>query len=210
MVIACCNQKGGVGKTLLSVHLAASLHERKGGKPVVAVDADVSGGLSSWLSEAAPDLQVVRLEHPDDIARRVPDLSRTSDVICDGPAGLSPTTRALMLVADLVIVPTGPGRADLEAALTACRTLQDAAQARGGPPKGLLVLNRIQSRTRLSGESLDALKSFPIPVAKHSIGSRVAFADAYGQGCTVWNLGSAARVAADELQAVVKEILHAA
>lgn len=47
MIVALANQKGGVGKTTLTVHLAAYLSQR--GRRVVVVDGDPQGNATSWL-----------------------------------------------------------------------------------------------------------------------------------------------------------------
>ena len=49
-VVALTNSKGGVGKSTVSVHLAAWSQER--GLRTALVDADIQGASSLWLHEA--------------------------------------------------------------------------------------------------------------------------------------------------------------
>ena len=51
MIVAVANQKGGVGKTTLVVHLGSWLSRR--GYRVALVDGDPQGNLSSWLLDGA-------------------------------------------------------------------------------------------------------------------------------------------------------------
>lgn len=53
MIIAVINQKGGVGKTITSAHLAACLAERG---PVTLVDLDAQGSLSNYFEIENPAL----------------------------------------------------------------------------------------------------------------------------------------------------------
>ena len=70
MIFAFTNSKGGVGKSTLSVHLAVWLKERSGS--VALIDSDVQGSSSVWLHEVSPEMQILRLQTPDDILEQVP------------------------------------------------------------------------------------------------------------------------------------------
>jgi chromosome partitioning protein len=58
-IIGIANQKGGVGKTTIAVHLAVGL--ARTGKRVILVDADPQGNASSWLTDGAQDGGMYRL-----------------------------------------------------------------------------------------------------------------------------------------------------
>jgi chromosome partitioning protein len=58
-IIALANQKGGVGKTTLTVHLAVGAARR--GKRVVVLDADPQGNSTSWLLDGDQDEGMYRL-----------------------------------------------------------------------------------------------------------------------------------------------------
>lgn len=103
-VIAILNQKGGVGKTTLAVHLAAWLHEQ--GHKVTLADCDTQQSSSEWIREAIPDIKAVRLDNPDIILNELPILAQDADyVVADGPGSQTETSRALLLRGDLAIVP---------------------------------------------------------------------------------------------------------
>lgn len=58
-IIAMANQKGGVGKTTLTVHLAVGA--ARAGKRVLVVDADPQGNLTSWLLDGEQENGMYRL-----------------------------------------------------------------------------------------------------------------------------------------------------
>ena len=87
-IVALTNSKGGVGKSTVSVHLAAWVHER--GRRVALVDADAQGSSSHWLQEAVPEVPIFRLQSPDEILDQVRVLAPQFDVlVIDGPASIA-------------------------------------------------------------------------------------------------------------------------
>jgi chromosome partitioning protein len=205
-LIALTNSKGGVGKSTLAVHLAVWMKDR--GLNVSLIDADVQQSSSRWITGMEPEILVSCLHTPDDIIEQAPRLKEASDiVIADGPAGLAEQTRALLLIADEALIPVGPSALDMMAAEQAVRVVKQAQQIRGGLPKALLVLNRVQGRTRLGKEALEAVELLGLPVVGQPIHLRTAFADASGQYSVVWRMGSSAKEAASELFEVFEEVL---
>lgn len=206
VLIAVINQKGGVGKSTFAVHLAVWHHEQ--GKRVALVDADVQGSSARWMQASVPDLHVEALHEPDDILERARVLREEYEVIvADGPPGLAEITRALLLVADVALVPCGPSLLEVEAAHTAVRVIKNAQAIRGGNPRALLVLNRLQAdRFTLTREAVEAVEQLGIPRCGSVLRLRQAVADAPGQRSVVWNMGSKAKQAADEMTAIIREV----
>ena len=202
MIIALTNSKGGVGKSTLAVHLAVWCQEQ--GATVALVDADAQGSSSLWLQEAAPAIPVFRLQTPDDILDQVPGLLGDYEhLVLDGPAGLSEVTRAILLVANMALLPCGPSVLDLRAAQDAIRVVRQAQKIRQGPPVAWLVPNKLQVQYRLSREFLEAAQALEI-AAVPGLRLRQAFAEAAGQGTVVWRLGPRGATAANE----IKELCH--
>jgi chromosome partitioning protein len=205
-VIAFTNSKGGVGKSTLAVHLAIWLQER--GHRVAFIDADVQRSSSRWLSQMDQDLLVTCLHTPDDIIEQTPRLQEAADyVVADGPGGLTELTRAILLIAQVALIPVGPSALDLLAAEQAVRVVKQAQQIRGGMPRGMLILNRVQARTRLAREAQEAVDMFGLPVASKPIRLRTAFADASGQASVVWQMGTSAKDASKDLNHVFGEVM---
>ncbi len=204
-MIALTNSKGGVGKSTLAVHLAVWLKEQ--GFSVALIDADVQHSSSRWLSRLDPSIPIQRLHTPDDIIEQAPEMKANADyVVADGPAGMAEVTRAILLVADRAIIPLGPSALDLFAAEQSARVVAQAQQIRGGLPEAFLLLNRVQSRTRLAKEAVEAVALLGLPVARKRVHLRTAYADASGQNTVVWRM-PAAREAAVELKSVFGEMM---
>lgn len=186
MLIALANSKGGVGKSTISVHLAVMAHER--GRKVALIDADAQESSSRWIKDLESPFPVHRLQTPDDVIEHADEIVRGFDlVIADGPAGLSEVTRALLMVADLALLPCGPSALDLRALQDALRVVGQARKIRRGAPQACVIPNKLQTGYRLSHELLDAAGRLSVP-SLEGLKLRQAYADAAGQGTVVWRL----------------------
>lgn len=206
MIITTANSKGGVGKSTLAVHLVLWLHQQ--GQNVILIDVDMQQSSSRWIKEAFPDIRVISFQTPDEVLEEVPKLEEeVSVVVADGPAGMAELTRALLMVADLALVPCGPSALDLEASAQAVRVIKQARNVRkNGKPEALFVVNKLQPHTRLSRELLESSATIGIPVAKTAVHFRQVYADAPGQRTVVWDMGYRGAEAVAELNQLFLEV----
>lgn len=206
MIIVIANSKGGVGKSTLSVHLAAWLHQQ--GHRVTLADCDTQQSSSEWIGEAAPEVTTVRLDNPDVILNELPLLNQETDfVVADGPGSQTETSRALLLRADLAIVPCKASMLEVRALAKATEKLRQAQDIRAGKPAAVIVLSMVGRNYRLTQDMKDAAAALDLPIADTPLILRQVYADAPGQGAVVWNLGSRAYDAAKEVDHLFREIL---
>jgi len=208
-IVAIINQKGGAGKSTVAVHLARWLQKQK--KSVAVVDADAQCSSSKWLSRLAQDIPCEIIQAPDALLDELPKLlEKYPWVIVDGPAALSETTRAVILVADLAIVPCQPTGVDLESASDTVRLIHQAQRIRRGDPKAVMFVNRAVKGTKLKDEAIEVLRLMPgVTVLESVIHQRQILADCFGQNSTVFDLtGSTAGIARRELEQLFKKALE--
>lgn len=206
MIIVIANSKGGVGKSTIAVHLAAWLSEQ--GHGVTLADCDAQQSSSDWVREAAPDVQAVRLADADEILDRLPLLATKTDfIVADGPGSNAETSRALLLRADLAIVPCKASMLEARALTQATNVLRQAQDIRGGSPRAIIVLSMVGKNYRLTQDMRDAAKTLELPLAQTAITLRQVYADAPGQGAVVWQLASRGREAAAEVESLFNELL---
>jgi chromosome partitioning protein len=206
MIIVVANSKGGVGKSTIAVQLAAWLHEQ--GHRVILADCDTQQSSSEWSKEAAPEVRTVRLENPDQILDQLPILAGEADyVVADGPGSNTETSRALLLRADLAIVPCKASMLEVRALAQATGVLRQAQDIRHGKPRAIIVLSMVGVHYRLTKDMRDAAAALDLPIAATPLTLRQIYADAPGQRAVVWHLGARARDAALEVQQLFREIL---
>src|SRR5262245_3380275 len=206
MIIVVANSKGGVGKSTLAVHLAAWLHDR--GHRVTLADCDTQHSSSDWVSEAVPGVQTVRLDDPDKILDQLPTLAQQTDyVVADGPGSNTENSRALLLRADLAVVPCKASMLEVRALAQATNVLRQVQDIRGGHPRATIVLSMVGKNYRLTQDMKDAAAALELPLAKTALTLKQIYADAPGQGAVVWQLGSRGREATAEVEALFRELL---
>jgi chromosome partitioning protein len=207
MIVALLNQKGGVGKTTLALHLAGEWSRE--GRRVTLIDADPQGSALDWSEQRARDgfqrlFGVIGLAR-DTLHREAPEMARDADhVVIDGPPRVAGLLRSALLAADLVLIPAQPSPFDGWASGEMLKLIEEARIFR--PQLGArFVLNRCAARTIIARETAETLAGHEPPLLATRIGQRVAFADAAQSGRLVAELDDASP-AAREITALAAEV----
>lgn len=203
------NQKGGCGKSTTSVHFAYWLQVKKK-QTVLLVDADAQRSSSLWLENTDSGISCLVLQSPDDLLEQIPELAEQYEqVVVDGPASLSESTRAILFRSDLAIIPVQPTGVDLRSASDAMRLVKQAQSVRNGLPTAALFLSRAVKGTRLKDEAISLLQQTPgARLLRSVIHQKQAIADTSGQSATVWELpGKPPADSAKEYTSLFREIM---
>ena len=204
MLVVVGNQKGGVGKTTLAVHLAVLAQQA--GRQTLLIDLDPQRSAASWwrareaetplMLETTPDRldEMLQAAKSDGVDLAVIDTRPSAEVDAVQVAKLS----------DLVLVPTRPGILDLRAILDTLDT------AKGTARRAMVTLNACKP-SRGAGEASDtvdarhALAAFGVPVAPVSIVNRDAFSTALRAGLTACEADPKSK-AASEMHALWRTV----
>ncbi len=186
-VISILNQKGGVGKTTIAVHLATALARKK--KRVLLVDADPQGSALDWsAARKDPALFPVVGLPKSSLHKELPALAANYDfVVIDGPPRVYDVARSAIMASDLVIVPVQPSPYDVWAAKEIIDLLEEASVYKANLKK-VFAINRKIANTAIGRDVVDALRAYPLPVLKSALCQRVPFAESATQGLTVYEL----------------------
>ena len=206
MIVGVLNQKGGVGKTTLSVNLAACL--ARTGARVLLIDADPQGSSLDWAAarQGEPLFSVVGFPRAT-IHKEIAQLGLGYDhIIIDGPPRVTDLARSAIMASDIVVIPVQPSPYDIWAAEEVVKLITEARVYKENI-KSVFVVNRKITNTAIGRDVREALAAYPVHVLAASIAQRVVFAEAAAQGQAIFEIDQAGPAVA-EMEAVAAELME--
>lgn len=208
MIFGLLNQKGGVGKTTLSVCIAHKLARDNPSARVLLVDADPQQSALSWseVRETKPPFTVIGMAKKS-LHRDLPSIAVDyQHVIIDAPPRVTELARSCVMASDVVVIPCTPSPYDVWASQDTVQLVKEAAVYKESL-KYCFVINRKIANTAIGRDVISALNDMDVPVLKSDVCQRVTFAEAAASGMTVFDIDPESK-ASEEIENVVNELLE--
>lgn len=180
-IIVIANQKGGSGKSTLTVHLAAAA-EQAGDGPIIITDTDPQGTAGDWFNQRkrsgldTPRYAPIALSEIADKAAAL-DEAGASYLFIDTAPSVGSVNAELFAAADLILIPLNPTPADLRALVKGMPLIR----ASGKP--FAFTLARVRSKLRNNEGTALALQSLGL-VLDARLHERVIYAETFAHGKT--------------------------
>ena len=206
MIIGLLNQKGGVGKTTLGVHIATAFAQQ--GKSVLMVDADPQASALDWSASREDQglFPVIGLPKST-LHRELKPIAANFDVVViDGPPRAYDVARSAIMASDMIVIPVQPSPYDVWAAKEIIDLIREAHAFKENL-KCAFAINRKIVNTAIGRDVNDSLEEYKIPVLKTSVCQRVVFAESAASGRTVLEIEPDS-LASKEIRSLVDDILE--
>jgi chromosome partitioning protein len=198
--------KGGAGRSTVSTNLAGELSKQ--GKTVL-IDCDMPQGTSaSWYAVRhqagkAGALIADTATSYRELVSKVEQYADADYIVLDGPPRIAELTRATLVLADICLIPVGASAAEIWATGDILALIEEATKVR--PVNARMVWTRYRPHTRLAqGLTELAKKELGLKALGTSLGMRVSYMEALGEGLTVAELADQSAKA--EVKFLVNEV----
>ncbi len=206
-VFSVANQKGGTGKTTLSMNLAVGLSRR--GRTLI-IDADPQGSAGQWagLSTDERPFPVSVISVAGNLAREIARMRQDYQyLVIDCPPTLETgVAQSAMTISDKVFIPILPSPVDLWASVRLADAI-DHVKISNSRLQSYILVNQLEPRNAMSRSMSQALAEFDIPALQGCLRRRAIYRNSALDGLSVYCMGKRGESAVQEVEFLIEEIL---
>ena len=198
--------KGGAGRSTVATNLAGELSKQ--GKTVL-IDCDMPQGTSaSWFAVRqqagkAGNLIADTATNHRELVAKVEQYQDADFIVLDGPPRIAELTRAILVLADLCLIPVGASAAEIWATADLLALVEEATKVK--EINARMIWTRHRPHTRLAQDLSElAAKELGLVALTTTLGMRGAYMQALGEGLTVAELYEPSAKA--EIKSLTEEI----
>lgn len=204
-VISIVNQKGGVGKSTITINLARAI--QLDGASIAVIDCDPQGTTTDWgalnIKQEKGPFFPVHHYHIKDLPNRLTEFKDYDCVVIDGAPRLEELSVAIIKVSDVILIPVQPSPFDVWASISFVELIKERQKVKPDL-KAAFIVNRQKPNTNAIRDVRLALEEIGIAVLESGINDRIAYAKTLGNGLTVFEY---AGKSSNEIKNIANEIL---
>jgi len=203
-VIALVGNKGGAGKTTLSVNLSSCLARNNS---IAVIDADPQGSAMQWRAFSEKEDAFPVYQHTEQLDTHSESLQDNYDyIVFDCPPSVhAAQTTSVLSFCDIALIPVQPSPVDLWATVHIEEAIEKAKEINPNL-RALLVINQMESRTVMSRLVREAASEIGLPVADTALRRRAIYRSSALEGKSVFDMGKRGADAAAELEQLIQEV----
>jgi chromosome partitioning protein len=194
-VIAIIAQKGGTGKTTLT--LALALAAQQAGKTAVIIDLDPQATACNWADRRRHEPPFVVSAQPARLSQVLQTAQENGAemVFIDTPPRAEQAAIAAAKAAGLILLPCRPAVFDLDTLATTLELIRYA-----GGRKVAAILNGAPPRGQKKAQATEVIRELGVEVCPDALGQRAAFSDAGIYGLAAQEYDPAGKAAQESLR----------
>jgi chromosome partitioning protein len=176
--IAIISQKGGSGKTTVTLHLAVAFVQAR--RNVAIIDLDPQASAANWKDRREADVPVVVSAHASRLRHEMQRVKESGGEVLfiDTAPHADAAALEAAKAADLVLIPCRPAILDIEAIASTLDLIRTTRT------RVLIIMNAVAATGTEAAEAAEAIAGLDAEVCPVQLGNRVAFSRSLISGRT--------------------------